>query len=108
MSSRLIARCRFLSILKSKNVRLQTGEKQFVATAGNPKQSLYLVIYLSVILTTSKKLFNFSGQPKEEAGSAGGQPASNKADTYTVIMSSQLGAAHFYLLPVSHMASKNS
>jgi hypothetical protein len=62
----------------------------------NPSSPYTLVIYLSVILRTSKELFNFNGQPQEEAGAAGGQPASNKADTYTVIMSSQSGAAHFY------------
>ena len=74
-----------------------------------PKQSLYLG-YLPFCdnLQLAKNFFNFNGQPQEEAGSAGGQPASNKADTYTVIMSSQLGAAHFYLLSVSYMASKNS
>jgi hypothetical protein len=68
-----------------------------------------LSIYLSVILyNLQRTFFKFNGQLQEEAGSAGGQPASNKADTYTVIMSSQSPAAHFYLLPVSYMASKNS
>jgi hypothetical protein len=58
--------------------------------------------YLSVILI-SERTFNFNGQPQEEAGSAGEQPASNKADTYTVIKSSQQWLL-FSLLPVSYMA----
>lgn len=64
-----------------------------------PSSPYTLVIYLSVIRYSQhpKNFFNFNCQLQEEAGSAGGQPASNKADTYTVIMSSQLGAAHFYL-----------
>ena len=41
--------------------------------------SPYTWYYLSVILDL-KELFNFNCQPQEEAGSAGGQPASNKAD----------------------------
>ena len=44
--------------------------------------------YLSVIVIT-ERTFNFTYQPQEEAGSAEEQPASNKADTYTVIKSSQ-------------------
>jgi len=50
--------------------------------------------YLSVILDL-KELFNFSCQSQEEAGSAGGQPASNKADTYTVRMSGLPGCSFF-------------
>ena len=34
-----------------------------------------------------KELFNFNDPPQEETGSAEEQPASNKADTYTVIRS---------------------
>jgi hypothetical protein len=56
---------------------------QLQATLSSPYT---LGIYLSVILTTSKNFFNFNCQLQEEAGSAGGQPASNKADTYTVII----------------------
>jgi hypothetical protein len=58
--------------------------------------------YLSVIVIT-ERTFNFTCQPQEEAGSAEEQPASNKADTYTVIMSSQQWLL-FSLLPASHMA----
>jgi hypothetical protein len=43
-------------------------------------------------------------QLEEEAGSAGEQPASNKAGTYTVVR--QLAIAAFPLLPVSQMAQK--
>jgi hypothetical protein len=46
-------------------------------------------------LQLKKNFIKFNGQPQEEAGSAGGQPASNKADTYTVIMSSQSGLLIF-------------
>ena len=58
--------------------------------------------YLSVIVIT-ERTFNFAYQPQEEAGSAEEQPASNKADTYTVIMGSQQWLL-FSLLPVSYMA----
>ena len=58
--------------------------------------------YLPVIVIT-ERTFNFTCQPQEEAGSAEEQPASNKVDTYTVIMSSQQWLL-FSLLPVSHMA----
>jgi hypothetical protein len=72
-----------------------------------PSSPYTLSIYLSVIpYNIPKNFFNFNCQPQEEAGSAGGQPVSNKADTYTVSISSQSRAAHFYLLPVSYMASK--
>jgi len=49
---------------------------------------------LTIILL--KELFNFSYQPQEEAGSAEEQPASNKADTYTIIKSSQQWLLFFY------------
>jgi hypothetical protein len=32
----------------------------------------------------TKNFFNFKYQPQEESGSAGEQPASNKADGYTI------------------------
>jgi hypothetical protein len=35
-------------------------------------------------LINTKNFFIFKYQPQEEAGSAGGQPASNKADGYTI------------------------
>ena len=47
-----------------------------------------------------KELFNFNCQPQEDAGSAEEQPASNKADTYTV-NKRQSAMAAFYL-PASH------
>lgn len=55
------------------------------------------------MIVITERTFNFTYQPQEEAGSAEEQPASNKADTYTVIMSSQQWLL-FSLLPVSHMA----
>ena len=61
----------------------------------------YLSVMLTIILL--KELFNFSYQPQEEAGSAEEQPASNKADTYTIIKSSQQWLL-FFLLSVSTMA----
>jgi hypothetical protein len=97
-----VAAAGFYQSLKVK-YKAADWEEQFVATAGNTKQSLYFG-YLPFCDIHPKNFFNFNCQLQEEAGSAAGQPAGNKADTYTVIMSSQLGAAHFYLLPVSHMA----
>jgi hypothetical protein len=55
------------------------------------------------VIAITERTFNFTYQPKEEAGSAEEQPASNKADTYTVIMSSQQWLL-ISLLPVSYMA----
>jgi len=55
------------------------------------------------VIEITERTFNFTYQPQEEAGSAEEQPASNKADTYTVIKSSQQWLL-FSLLPVSHMA----
>jgi hypothetical protein len=55
------------------------------------------------VIVITERTFNFTYQPQEEAGSAEEQPASNKADTYTVIMSSQQWLL-FSLLPASHMA----
>jgi hypothetical protein len=55
------------------------------------------------VIVITERTFNFTCQPQEEAGSAEEQPASNKADTYTVTMSSQQWLL-FSLLPVSHMA----
>jgi hypothetical protein len=49
-----------------------------------------------------KELFNFNCQPQEEAGSAEEQPASNKADAYTVNKEQSAMAAFFLYLPVSH------
>jgi hypothetical protein len=64
-----------------------------------------LGIYLSVILyNLQRTFFNFNGQLQEEAGSAGGQPASNKADTYTVNKEAVIRGCSFIYLPVSHMA----
>jgi hypothetical protein len=55
------------------------------------------------VIVITERTFNFTYQPQEEAGSAEEQPASNRADTYTVIMSSQQRLL-FSLLPASHMA----
>ncbi len=55
------------------------------------------------MIVITERTFNFTYQPQEEADSAEEQPASNKADTYTVIKSSQQWSL-FSLLPVSHMA----
>jgi hypothetical protein len=55
------------------------------------------------VIVISERSFNFGYRPQEEVGSAEEQPASNKADTYTVIMGSQQWLL-FSLLPVSHMA----
>jgi hypothetical protein len=63
--------------------------------------SPYMVIYLSVILDL-KELFNFNCQSQEEAGSAGGQPASNKADTYTVRMSGLPGCSFLFITGKSY------
>jgi len=49
---------------------------------------------LTIILL--KELFNFSYQPQEEAGSAEEQPASNKADTYTIIRAVSNGCFFSY------------
>jgi hypothetical protein len=43
-----------------------------------------------------KELFNFTGQPQKEAGSAEEQPASDKADTYTVIKRQSAMAAFLF------------
>jgi hypothetical protein len=55
------------------------------------------------VIVITERTFNFAYQPQEEAGSAEEQPASNKADTYTVIMGGQQWLL-FSLSPVSHMA----
>jgi len=55
------------------------------------------------VIVITERTFNFAYQPQEEAGSAEEQPASNKADTYTVIMGSQQWLL-FSLLPVTYMA----
>jgi hypothetical protein len=57
---------------------------------------------MSIILFIVKELFNFKYQPQEEAGSAEEQPASNKADTYTVNKERSAMAAFFFIMPVSH------
>jgi hypothetical protein len=55
-------------------------------TARNIKQSLHRFVLPPVIVNNSdtKNFFNFKYQPQEESGSAGEQPASNKADGYTI------------------------
>jgi hypothetical protein len=54
--------------------------------------------------TIKRKLFNFSYQPQEEAGSAEEQPASNKADTYTIIRAVSNGC--FFLIIGKHHGLK--
>jgi hypothetical protein len=59
--------------------------EQYVSTAGHREQSLYRErYYLSVIVCYLKELLNFKYQPEGEAGAAEEQPASNKADAYTI------------------------
>ena len=48
-----------------------------------------------------KELFNFNYQLEEEAGSAEEQPASNKADAYTIVKGSGAIGSPFLLLSVS-------
>jgi len=55
------------------------------------------------VIVITERTFNFTYQPQEEAGAAEEQPVSNKADTYTVIKSSQQWLL-FSLLPISYMA----
>jgi len=64
-----------------------------------------VLFYLSVILIILlivKELFNFKGQPQEETGSAEEQPASNKADAYTIVR--ELSNQPLSLLSVCPMA----
>jgi hypothetical protein len=58
-----------------------------------------------IIVVFTKNFFNFKDQLKEEAGSAEEQPASNKADAYTIIKGAEQSAL-FILLSVSLMAKK--
>jgi hypothetical protein len=93
ISSQHAGCCNFLlGFLKAKCIELQTHRERFVSAAGHNKQSLYLVfIALTVILImlfTTKNFIIFNYQLEEEAGSAEEQPASNKADAYTIVKGS--------------------
>lgn len=77
---------------------------QFVSTAAHGKQSLYL--FKLPFCDVEKNFFNFTYQLQEEAGSAEEQPASNKADTYTVNKGSHQWLLLPFYLPVSYMAQK--
>jgi hypothetical protein len=54
----------------------------------------------------TKNFFNFNYQLEEEAGSAEEQPASNKADAYTIVKRSKSNRLLFLLLSVCRMAKK--
>jgi hypothetical protein len=59
-----------------------------------------------LILFVTKNFFSFKYQLEEEAGSAEEQPASNKADAYTIVKKGLSNWLLFLLLSVSRMAKK--
>jgi hypothetical protein len=87
-----------------KNVTAADSLEQLVCSdtkaVGTPGFCLPLWYVFNMVL---KNLF-LSYQPKEEAGSAGEQPASNKVDAITIKGSWFLSISSFYLLSGSCMA----
>jgi len=49
-----------------------------------------------LIILFTKNFFNFNHQLEEEAGSAGEQPASNKADVYTIVKGARAISSFFF------------
>ena len=79
--------------------------KQYVSTAGHDKQSLYLFVlpFCDVSnIVTIKRTFNFTYQPQEDTGSAEEQPASNKADAYTIVKRGWLASSFLFIIGMPH------
>jgi|SRR5580658_4468207 hypothetical protein len=84
---------------------MESSVFQLQGTLGSLYIRLYYLSVMSIISFISKLLFNFNYQPQGEAGSAEEQPASNKADAYTIAKGVGLPAP-FSLLSVCPMAKK--
>ena len=80
---------------------------QLQDTTGSPYTWMILPFCdVLIILLFQKNFFNFKYQPEEEPGAAEEQPASNKADAYTIERNWPVPVLFLCYLSVSLMAKK--